>query len=637
MFCKLPAAPWMASMVALACTHCLSQSVKPVTSTTFNVQDFGAKPDGVEDAQSAVEAAMQAARDWTNSGSNKSAVIYFPRGTYALTQYHHLYAIDIQDLHDVTFEGEDCRDAHGMHCVKLIGAPWRLAETATNPDQNSFFNIHRSQRIAVRNFYLDKQRPYFTQGTVLSVDGPRQTMDIRFDAGYADFTDPVIDRLYKAIYVFTKPESGTFAHEESACTGGRATTPRDSACHNFHILNHTQVDQGTWRVTLDMEPPKEFDQKTFFMWRNVGWRPAFFVEASGDITIENIFYTGGGGSGAHIQANDGDVTVRKFVIDVPPGSGRLFAATSGFNGSRNRGNVTLDQIKLNRTDDDGFHFNEGNYFPALDQSDDNKKVRVTLCYDNDFRPGDKIAAWDWRSKHVIGQATVVSSQVAVDSQAKAYPRTCDVHLDRPLPPLADMRTYDNSKLGRLKDTNARIANLSVHSFLTVTESHLTSMRARCGIIQVSALITHNVCDNVVLAGVLIGPEFSWGEGYAVDGVKVVDNVFNNISGTSIYIADIEDSNESPDFAALTSRVPPGRNDNQDNHHILIKGNTFTDLGRYPRGIMGIRGLAISVENAQDVTITGNHFGPVPTHQRSAPMPIAISPTTTQNVVAQKAK
>jgi hypothetical protein len=601
----------------------------------FDVRQFGAKPDGSGDAQPAIELAVDAARKWTDEApaGARHAIVFFPRGTYALSTVRTPYAINLDHLHDVSLEGEDCRDSNGMYCVKLIGAPWHFDPHTMTAAGNGYVSVYDSEHVQVRNFYFDRRKPYFTQGIVVGVDPSQRMMELRFDDGFADFTDPVIEYVYKTIDVITDPASGSYDHSQAACVGDLSLPAGVAPCFGFHIVRHERQPSGTWRVWLDRAPPSEFAHHAFYMWRNTGWPKAVFVEASADVTVENIFYTGGGGSAAHLQANDGDITIRHFDIDVPPGSNRLFAATSGFNGSRNRGNVTLDHVSMAHTDDDGFHFNEENYFPALEQNADRTTVRVDLCNDRDFRPGDRVGAWDWKEKREIARATVVSANVVMDAHHDRYPSTCDIHLDRPLPPLSDMRTYDNSRLGRLNDTNARIVNLSVRSFLTVTNSHLSSTRARCGIIQTPALIAHNTCT-AVLAGLLVGPEFSWGEGYAVDGVKIVDNRFTNISGTAIYIADIEDSNHSPTYKQLVSTHSPKSNDARDNKNITIEGNTFSQLGRFGYGIMGIRGLAISVENAENVVIRDNRFDLVPPFHRDAPSPVIVSPTTTANVQVQ---
>lgn len=603
----------------------------------FDVRDFGAKADGSEDAQSAIQLALEAARTWTDAAppGTRQAIVFFPRGTYALTTLRGPYAINLEGLHDVSLEGEDCRDASSMYCVKLIGAPWRFNPGPATASGNGYINVHGSQHIQVRNFYFDREKPYFSQGAVLAANTEDHSMELRFDDGYSDFTDPVIDRIYKTINVITDPASGTYDHSEMACAGVHPLPPGDTGCPNFHIVRHEQRPHGVWKVWLDKAPPKIFAHHPFYIWRNTGWPKAVFVEASGDVTVENIFYTGAGGSAVHIQANDGDVTIRRFVIDVPPGSNRLFSATSGFNGSRNRGRVTLDHVAMAHTDDDGFHFNEENYFPALEQNSDRTSVRVNLCYDRDFRPGDQIEAWDWKQKRSIGQATVVAAHTVKDSQPDRFHSVCDVTVDRPLPALSDMRTYDDSKLGMLRDTNARIVNRSVRSFLTVTNSHLSSMRARCGIIQTPALISNNTCDGAVLAGILVGPEFSWGEGYAVDNVRIVGNQFNNVSGTAIYIADIADSTRSPTYKQLSSTALPATNANRDNTNIVIENNTFRRLGRFGQGIMGIRGVAITVENARGVTIRNNRFEDKPIFRRDAPTPVVVSPTTTQDISVQK--
>jgi hypothetical protein len=601
---------------------------------TFNVRNFGATGDGQTDDQVAIAKAVATARAWTQSVVPHRGIVYFPAGTYNVSHVMGLYAINVIDARNLTLQGQDCVSGLGKYCVKLIGAAVTLNVQRKLPEYNSFFNIEHSDHITIDGFYLDKRQPYFSQGKVVDVMPTERALEIKVDEGYEDFSDPWIDQLLNTIVVFTDPTGRNWDHSDAACANGLPPTPADHDCHNFHILSKIHLAPRTWKLLLDQTPPQEFRGRPYLMWRNLGWQPGFMIDHSKDITVKNIFYTGGGGPGLHIQASDGDILVRDFTIDVPPGSGRLFAATSGFNGARNRSDIVLDHVRVAHTDDDAVHFADGFYYPALEQSTDGRKVRIALCYDGDFQPGDHLEAWNWASKSRVGDATVVSSQVVTDSEPLRFPRTCDVTLDRPLPKLTHLRSYDSKMLGREADDDDRILNLSFNTHLTVENSYLSTMRARCAIIQVSADIANNVCANVVLAGFIVGPEFSWGEGYAVQNVTIIGNHFENVSGTSIYVADILNSNRSPDFKTLTSSVPPPRNIQRDNSNIVIENNSFHDLGTYARGIMGIRGVAVTIENARNVIILGNHVEDANPLHRDAPVNVVVSPTTTQDVTTR---
>jgi len=596
---------------------------------TFNVKTYGAKGDGETDDQLAINKTLLDAQVWTSSDANHLATVYFPAGTYSLTHLFGAYAINILNTKNITFEGESCpANTRLNYCVKLMGAPASYNANAKNISSNSFFYIKNSSNIQIHNFYLDKKVPYFSQGKVLAVNSQDKTVDLRTDAGYAGFDDPVINNLYKLFQVFTDPQLRYWDHSDAACAGPKPASSSDPNCYNFHILAKRSIGQNIWRITLDKMPPQTFLNMPYLMWKS-GWPPGFMVEHSNNVTAENIFYTGGGGPAVRIWGSSGNNIFRNFTVDVPQNSKRLFAAGSGFNGTKNYGQITLDHVSVAHTDDDAFHFSAGPYFPSLQQSEDRRIVRLALCYDGDFKQGNKITAWRWDNKTPIMQATIVSVKMVTDSNPAAYPRSCEITLDQPLPALANMRTYDDSKIGALKDTNDRIFNTSFNASLVVSDSYLSSMRARCGIIQVPALVVRNTCQNTILAGFLVGPEYSWGEGYAVNNVQITSNLFDNVGGTAIYVANISDSNNSSTYQQITDSIKPAINIQQDNKNIIISNNKFSNLGMFGHGIMGVRGLAISLQNADTVQITNNNFGS--SVVRDAPADIAISPTTTSHV------
>lgn len=619
-------------LASAAVANCsLAQDMKNPETQSFSVRDYGATGDGQHDDQIAIERTIRAAAAWTGQSVEHAAVVYFPAGTYALTHIYKLYAINLVGSRNISVRGQVCPDAKVYYCVKLIGAPATLNQANGLPVYNSFFNVSQSHNIHISNFYLDKQRPYFSQGKVLAVDPVDRTVDLEFDRGYQDFSDPLTDRLLNTIVVFTDPALRNWDHSDAACLGAVAATATNHDCHNFHMQAKQVLRPGVFRVQLDQAPPQEFVGHSYLMWRNLGWQPGFMVDRSSDVVVENIFYTGGGGPGAHVQASDGEVLFRNFTVDVPAGSGRLFAATSGFNGSRNRGKITLDKVHVAHTDDDAFHFAAGYYYPVIAEAPDKRSISIALCYDGDFRPGDQVAAWDWSTKRYVASATVMSSASILDQDRARYPRACRIALDKPLPLLNNLRSYENSFIGRRPDVNDRILNMSFQPFLTVKDSYLSSMRARCGIIQVSANVSGNTCRNTILAGFLVGPEFVWGEGYAVKDVSITNNDFDSIGGTAIYIADIADSNRSPTYAQMSDPKELDTNNQKDNRNISIQGNRFSNLGAYGHGIMGIRGAAITVENASSVQISGNTVVHSALEHRDAPTSIVVSPSTTSNV------
>lgn len=619
--------PWI---MALALLPGISLAVPALASASdtkvFNVLDYGAKPDGSGDAQGAIRKAVTDAESWTNPSSDRHAIVKFPAGTFSLEKPSDIFAIPLDHARNITLRGEDCTNWQSTDCTRLIGAP-----ASTNPSgaplYNTFFHITDSQNIKIENFYLDKKIPYFIQGRVETTDSAPRTLVVSVDPGFMNFSDSLAHAL-NIMMVFTNPDTPYWDHGRAACSSPAVDQAASENCHLFHVLSAQKLTGQKWELTLDKDPPSSFLGKPFLVWKNVGWQPGMLVSQTSNFSASHIFYTGGGGPAVHVQQSDGDIVLQDFVVDVPTGSGRLFAATSGFNGSANRGKIIIDHAVVRHTDDDAFHFSAGPYFPVLDQN--SARIRVDLCYPGQFKDGDEIAAWDWASKTTVGSAHVLSATPVLDVDQERYHRTCDLTLDHSLPPLRNLRTYSEKNLGAQNDKNDRIVNLSLHPVLTVTNSYLSSMRARCGIIQVSAIVTHNVCANTPAAGFLIGPEYAWGEGYAVDGVNITYNKFDNIGGTAILIADTANSIKFPDRREMLAQ-PNAAPQNSDNANIVVEHNEFRNLGMVSYGIMGIKGAAVTVANAKNVSISGNTLSSADASASLSAESIVISPFSTRNV------
>jgi hypothetical protein len=138
----------------------------------FNVLNYGAENDGRVDAQLAIKEAIGAAKEWTDASPSNSATVFFPAGTYNLSRLFYRFAINVDGAGNLKIEGEACSDNFARnYCVKLVGASPGLNSRVQLATYNSFFQITNSHNISIVNFYLDKERPYFTQGVVTSVNG----------------------------------------------------------------------------------------------------------------------------------------------------------------------------------------------------------------------------------------------------------------------------------------------------------------------------------------------------------------------------------------------------------------------------------------------------------------------------------
>lgn len=594
------------------------------TAKTFNVRSYGATADGTTDDQTAIVKTIKAAAAWTNAGSGNTATVLFPNGSYALTHIYDFFAIDITGMHDLTLQGE-CTTSSLESCTKLIGAAAFLPANSTNINYNTFFGVTASQNITIKNFYLDKAVPYFSQGAVRAVNTTARTIDLAPDAGYLDLNGNLAQTVMNQITFFPDPTAPYWDHSNAACAFIYPQKVPDQTCYGYHVLSKQALSGGAWRFTLDKTPLATFANGKYLLWKNAGWWYGIQIDHSQNTQVLNVFYTGGGGPAVHVQRSTGTTLIQNVDVDVPTGSGRLFAATSGFNGGHDRGSVVLDHVQVRHTDDDAFHFSAGYYYPALIQSVGNTVLRVGVCYDGDFAAGDRISVWNWATKRERQQANVVSVRVVVDASLPNYPRQCELTLDAAIPTLSGMQTYNPAMLGQATDSNDRVINLSATQNLTVQNSYLSSMRAHCGIIQMTTVYRNNVCQNTPSGGLLVGPDFMWGEGYTAQGVQIVDSQFDNVGGTAVHVADVY-NDLLPRTAAQIQGVAPSVTPADSNGNIAIQNVSFTNLGQVDRGYDWIKGMAISVENATGVTIGGNRY------DNGAASEVVVSPMTTSNVV-----
>ena len=593
----------------------------------FNVRDYGVDDSGQRDAQTGIAAALKAAGDWTGSGPGRHARVVFPPGTYDISAVKSIYAIRIVGLHDIEVRGTLVADDRSRSTV-LVGAPADLSANRKNVVFNTFFDIESSKNVVVSGFYLDKRVPYFSQGTVVGADKARRSIDVSPEPGYLDIGGELSRERINIVSFFDDYASRTWDHSAAFC--GTADLPADlkHSCSNWHVLGREPLGDGTWRLMLDRTPAETIVGKKFLLWRNVNWQYGILVDRSTDVTIQDIFYTGGGGPAVHIQASDGLNAVRGLVVDVPKGQNRLFAATSGVNGIANRGRIALDHVSVSKVDDDAFHIAAGRYYPVLDQSASRDVVVLGECYPEEFRAGDRVSAFDWALKAEAADAIVTDARITATVDPAKSPRQCTVVLDRPLPPLHGLGSFDPAMVGRATDNNDRIVNHSQSVRLRITDSTLSSMRAHCGIIQVPASYSGNRCSDTPYAGLLIGPEYPWGEGYAVNDVTIEKSVFDNIGGTAICVGDSE---AEPGHPGITSTCGTRVSDfigRIDNGNIVIRGNAFTRLGSFASGLTGVPGLAISIGNAFDTRVVGNKASD------GTSVPVSVAPRSTRNVQVQ---
>ncbi len=360
-------------------------------AATVNVRDYGA--DAHADASPAFCAALAAAVE-----RGPGATLLIPSGVYHLQTPMDGGMIAIRNANGLTVQGEE-----GTLLV-------------SNQPTEHMVHVVGSRNITVRILTLDRNPLVFTQGRIAATDAVAQTVDVTIDPGYDEPDAPYLAPL-RSLLVWSDPQAPTWDHRQ----------------HWPAILGRERIAPMRWRFQLSQSPLPDYSGKRFLIWDNVykGW--GVVATRSQDVLVEDIrYYAGGADAGMAVWNCPGDVTFRRFVVGIPPGSDRLFAAAGGSQQFNNRGTVTLEDCDISRVDDDGV--NMGTTFCRVLQQVSPRVILVetqgAAFEDVPFQVGDTLALWDWFLKSGRCEAKVIAVEAAGEKTVRL---TLDADCGSPAP------------------------------------------------------------------------------------------------------------------------------------------------------------------------------------------------------------
>jgi hypothetical protein len=534
----------------------------------LSVADFGAKGDGQTNDLPAIQAAIDAA-----IRKGPGTVVSIPSGHFRLIpaspqQRSH---VEIQHAKGITISGNpdsflDCSD----------------------PKAN-VFRIQDSSDITVSSLKLERHPFVFTQGMIQAVSVAEKTADVVMDKGYDEPDAPYIAPL-NFLMVFSDPATGTWDHD--------AAWPPE-------IQKRERLSPGHWRFTLTRAPEPKYAGKPFVIWRNLysGW--GFALNRSKNIKVQDVaYYAGGGQAGFVINHCEGEIRFTRFSVNVPPGSGQRFASAGGAMVFNNRIHLVIDNCDFALTDDDNINMGTNNSHILAQTGPRTLRIEPGLA---DYRPGDRVEVWDWVAKKARVEAKAVS--VIHDKQWDEISLDRDVKTARVgAGPLAEFRAANPkgdihpARRANEYDGIDRLVDLDDVGTAVIRNSRFQSLRARNLLIKASdTLVENNVFHDTAMTSILVGPEFYWDEGPAVRHLTIRNNRFENISGSSIFVAAHTTEGEFPQHRAVARPVP----ESLDNRDMTIEGNTFTNFGHFKLGIAGRQGVPIYLRNVDGAVIRHN--------------------------------
>jgi hypothetical protein len=156
-------------------------------------------------------------------------------------------------------------------------------------------------------------------------------------------------------------------------------------------------------------------KKPFIIWDDKHGSHGVCIEKCADCLIEDVTYYGRGvNAGLFIMNCPGTITMRRFNILTPPGSGALLSCSGGGQMIDCRGALVWEDCWFDKVDDDGADVFTG-YNRILKQID----ARTLLVEGRrGYATNDQVAILDWPTRVDRHQAVVVSSARQDDGNTK---------------------------------------------------------------------------------------------------------------------------------------------------------------------------------------------------------------------------
>ncbi|MHB1484040.1 MAG: right-handed parallel beta-helix repeat-containing protein [Saccharofermentanales bacterium] len=502
----------------------------------FNVDDFGAVPDGKTDSTKGIHAAIDAA---IKSGAE--AEVRFGAGEYRIGGPDgQRYGIPVKNARNLTITGVENQ-------TKI---------TVTNQKLNGF-KVLGGENVTIRNFIIDYDPLPFTQGTIKAVDFDNGTYDIELDEGYEDFTSRVYEGTNKG---FGLPN----------IVNGLL----DSQFGPWAIVATDFKDLGkrTWRVTIS--------DKNYF--RNTGlktgaryvhkmtvWIDAA-LSSSGcrNIISENVTVCACPGLASMWDNND-KVLIKNFKTAIPDGSGRLLSTNAdGIHAFGNRGGMTIDGCSFFGMADDAINIHARSAVVSKIIAPD--KVEVITGGTTDCHIGDELMIFN------IGTLIEKDRVVAIDVESDLNKQKQIITFNKKVSGLSEGTSYTDIAGDNLFNLSACgqgsiIRNCNFYTF-----------RGRGVLMNTHDItIVDNDFYNVEGWGVSMHNDTTWKEGPPAFDIKIKNNRFHGIGfghASSVFI----NSMENPE-----THIP-----NKNIKDVLVEGNQFLNIKSSAVGTFGIDGLVI---------------------------------------------
>lgn len=528
------------------------------TTQTIRVEDYGATINDSSDDTNAIANAFKYAAD--NSTTSNPIEVLFQQGTY------HVSGLT-GDTHTFTVSGANNIVINGNNAEILLDNP-----------RVGFLKVASSENIIVKNVTIDYKTLPFTQGKVVAVNKAENYFELEIDEGFPMLN---VDHLRFAPQVWGMLKNADGNIKEGA---PNLFSPRNNP---FQFLRPKTFKYNL--INSDIQYVAVGDRFVHIGRYNA--KTIFNTTNSKQVTYMGITsYTSP--AGTYNAFGSSELNILNCKIMIKPNSGRLHSANAdcihisgGFTGPWVQG------CEFSGYSDD-----------AMNLKHTRREIKsvvspTEIILESEVKIGDVLRFFNPRAGLPIGTATVTATQKLSANQFKAS-------LSSPV----NITTISEHQLG----DKCYIDTRSNESFVIRNNSFKNARRYGLLLQSTYGVVENNLFENLSTGGITISNGVDWGEGFAVNQIKIDGNTFNNCGYDKSYLEDYQ-------AAAITIKL----------NKLGTPCNASTNFcGEQPSTWQGHRNITIAnnvisynkkalhIENVDTALISSNTISPNPTFSGS---------------------
>jgi len=528
---KVPFLKFFLFLFILSCgyTQLMSQTIISITS-------YGLHPNTGESAVPYIKKALADIK--TKSGN---ITLSFPKGKYIFeapiaygSNEFESTGFDIFGMKNLTIDGNGSEfSMRGRFCV---------------------VSIKKSENITLKNYSVDWERPFVTQGKFVSIT--KKYMDLEIDK--AQYPYEIVDNKVFYYGPGFRTDKCFYNQMYDSIKGNIITKTHDNPAGDFYKHKATEIKPGIIRFKGPFKcerTPRKNELITMF--HGIYLTDAIFVSESKDIFVKDVTSYHSLSMGL-IAFRTENITIDHYDIIANEKKGRVFSnMADGLHFKGCKGLITIENCTYNGGGDD--YINVHNMYNIIKEKLSPTKLRV-FCYKGVFnREGDEVFFISKKTMQRGHTATVKSLKLI---SGRAWNGVYDIEFTAPLP--------DDAVAENLIESKTWNPEVIIRNNRILKRHRAAGVRTTT---PKKVIIENNYFNNAGQSIIIEGDALFWLESGAVNDLTIRNNTFDNCLTSGSQFGTKWEWGE-----AIINLCPSQRPTEKDtllfHRNITIEGNTF---------------------------------------------------------------